>query len=308
LPETWDNGLDAQIHRQYAEILTKRQYFDFRSQPYFSPSSANSSKRELYVKVRGAKKDVEQRPAYQGRWTRLGTLVGDMIQRDLLFIEKHYENKTQKLPSFVPQRTDEGYPLWEDFAKTMKVIEHNGVKFSLFGTPDGILHHRSGKRVGLEIKSKQTTAAQTSLYSMREPKEDHVKQTIAYSIMYGVDDYIIAYVNGAKKGWVMSDEDFEKNPDIRAFHIEITERDRQALLDDFAEVVKAAQDGNPPPLDLDKWTFNSYKTACALDLSDEEFDELKSQVRAVMKSGMPRWKKSQYFDALEYIREVREAV
>jgi hypothetical protein len=195
--------------------------------------------------------------------------------------------------------------MWEDFAKTMKVIEHNGGKFSLFGTPDGILRHRSGIRFGLEVKSKQTTSAQTSLYSMREAKEDHVKQVTAYSIMYGVDDYVIAYINASKKGWVISDEDYEKNPDIRAFHIEVTERDRKALLDDFAEVVKAAQDGNPPPLELDKWTFNSYKTACALDLSDEEYDELKTQVRAVMKSGMPNWKKQSYYDAIQFIKEVR---
>lgn len=231
-----------------------------------------------------------------------------MIQRDLLFIEKHYESKSQKLPSFIPTRTADNYPVWEDFAKTMKIIEHNGVTFSIFGTADGILQHRSGKRVGLEIKSKQTTAAQTSLYSMKEPKEDHVKQCIAYSIMYGVDDYIITYVNASKKSWVMSDEDFEKNPDIRSFHIEITEKDRQSLLDDFAYIVTAAKDGNPPPLELDKWTFNNFKTACALDLSDEELTDIEAQVRAVLRSGIPNWKKQQYADAIEFIRETRKTV
>lgn len=308
LPETWDNALDAEIHRQYAEILTKRQYLDFKSQPYFSPSSANSDKRELYVKLRGGKRDVNERPAFQGRWTRLGTSIGDLLQRDLLFIEKHYAKKTGKQPAFIPERTPEGYPLWEDFAKRLVKVEHDGAKFALFGTPDGVLvHTATGKRVGIEIKSKQTTSAQTSLYSMKEAKEDHVKQVTAYSVMYGVDDYIIVYMNASKKSWMMSDEDFEKNPDIRAFHIEITERDRQALLSDFAEVVKAAADGNPPAMDPEKWTFNSYKTACALDLTAEEVSVLREQVDSVKRSRLPEWRKRGYVDALEFIESVRKS-
>lgn len=306
LPETWDNALDAEIHRQYAEVLTKRKYLDFKSQPYFSPSSANSDKRELYVKLRGGKRDITERPAYQGRWTRIGTAIGDTIQRDLLFIEKHYEAKTGEKATFIPERTNEGYPKWEDFAKELVKVEHDGAKFALFGTPDGILIHTpTGKRVGLEIKSKQTTAAQTSLYSMKEPKEDHVKQVTAYSVMYGVDDYIILYVNASKKSWVMTDDDYEKNPDIRAFHIEVSESGRQALLTDFADVVKAAATGEAPPLNLDKWTFNNYKTACALDLEHHEMLVLRNQVRQIKQSRMPDWKKRGYIDALEFIEGVR---
>lgn len=306
LPETWDSKLDAEIHRQYAEVLTKYKYMDFRSLPYFSPSSANSCKRELYVKARGAKRDVKANPPYQGRWQRIGTAIGDLLQRDLLFIERYFEKKTGEGPAFIPTRTDENYPMWEDFAKDMTTVEHNGVKFNLFGTPDGILRYKDGRNVGLEIKSKQTTAAQTSLYSMKEPKQDHVKQVTAYSIMYGVDDYIIAYVNASKKSWVMSEEDYEKNPDVRAFHIHVTESDRHALLDGFADVVRAVQDGNPPPLDLDKWMFNSFKTACALDLSDEEFSELTEQLGRIKKSRIPDWKKRQYVDAITFIKSVRE--
>jgi len=140
---------------------------------------------------------------------------------------------------------------------------------------------------------------------MKEPKEDHVKQVTAYSVMYGVDDYIILYVNAAKKSWVMSDDDYEKNPDIRAFHIEVSESDRQALLTDFADVVKAAATGEAPPLNLDKWTFNNYKTACALDLSEAELDDLRTQVERIRKSRMPDWKKRQFVDALEFIEGVR---
>lgn len=307
LPEVYDNKLDTEYLRQQLEIRTKKQLFiNYKAQPYFSPSSANSCLRELYVKTLGGKKDVDVRPPYQGRWQKIGTSLGDMLQRELLFIDKHYESKLGKRPAFVPDYTNEGYPMWEDFVKAFKIVTHNGATFALNGKPDGILIHTpTGRRIGLEIKSKQTTAAQTSLYSMKEPKQDHVKQVVTYSIMYDVDEYLIVYINASKKGWVISDGDYAKNPDIRAFHVNVTESDRQALLDTFAEVVKAVETKTPPPLDLDKWTFNNFKTACALSLSDDEFNEIKTKVQAVKKSRLPDWKKQAYYEALRFIENVR---
>jgi hypothetical protein len=90
------------------------------------------------------------------------------------------------------------------------------------------------------------------------------KQCVAYSIMYGVDYYIILYVNTAKKAWVMSDADYEATPDIRAFGFEITDADRIELLDSFAEIARCINEDIPPALDLSRWTFNNFKTACAL--------------------------------------------
>lgn len=302
--EVWDNDLDATIFEQQAKILRTRRYFDFKGQPYFSPSSANADKRELYEKLRGAKRDVEPRPPHQGRWVRLGTAIGGMIQRDLLFIEKHYERTFGEAPPFTVERTPEGYPAWEDFFAKLHVVEHGGHRFALYGKPDGILRYKDGRRVGLELKSKQTTAGKTA--SMREAEKKHVAQTVGYSEMYGVDDYLIVYVNAAKKDWMMTEEDAEKNPDVRVFHYTFTDRDRQALLDELASVVQAVKDGTPPPLDLGNWTFNNYKTACALSLSDEEFAEIQSQARAMMRSRLPEWKKAQYWEAYEQIKAIRE--
>jgi hypothetical protein len=124
--------------------------------------------------------------------------------------------------------------------------------------------------------------------------------------MYNVDYYIILYVNAAKKGWVLTDEEYEATPDIRAFGIEITDADRAELLENFAEITSAINTSEPPNLDLSRWTFNSFKTACALSLTDEELTQITQQVKRIMRSGMPDWKKQGYFDALELIREVRE--
>lgn len=306
--------MDAQIHRWYTDILTNRQrkVWPPRGIPYFSPSSANSDQRELYEKVRGAKKDKRVTPPHQGRWTRLGTAIGDVIQRDVLFAEKHFEKATGAIPRFRFERNDRGEPMFEDFAKKAKLITHNRMAFSLYGTCDGIMEYvtEDGEilRVGLEIKSKQTTSAQTSEYSTRNgPKEDHVKQTVCYSLMYDVDLYVILYVNASKKAWEMSSEDYAKNPDIKAFGVAITEEMRTEVLDAFADVIAAVEAGTPPPLDIDRWTFNSFKTACALSLSDEELTQIERKVSAIIRSGLPEWKKRGPVEAIEQIRAIRKA-
>ncbi|MFE4202109.1 hypothetical protein [Aneurinibacillus aneurinilyticus] len=304
--EVWDDTLEAEILEQQAYAIRKLKVFPPRGTTYFSPSSANSCKREMYVKLTGATRDNSDSQPHQGRWQRAGTAFGDTIQRDLLFIEKHYEKKFGEKSPFVPERTPQGFPMWERFARKFHSVEHRGYTVNFLGQPDGILRYKDGTRVGLEIKSKQTTSAQTTEYSMRGPKEDHVKQCVVYSIMYGVDDYLIVYGNLSKKAWVMTPEEYAKNPDLRAFHICITESDRQALLDTFADVLQAVKDGNPPPLELDKFTFNNYKTACALSLTDAELEDIRKQVRQVGRSRLPDWKKQTYYDALDFIERVRK--
>jgi hypothetical protein len=167
-------------------------------------------------------------------------------------------------------------------------------------------------RVGLEVKSKQTTSAQTSEYSTRNgPKEDHVKQCVCYSIMYGtdaepIDYYVILYVNASKKSWIMSDEEFAKNPDIKAFGTEITDEMRRGVLDNFAEIVNAADKGEPPALDIANWLFNGFKRACAASLSDEEYTQIERQVSAVQRSGMKDYEKRGYAEAFEQLTELRK--
>ncbi|GGF88206.1 hypothetical protein [Paenibacillus abyssi] len=287
-----------------------------RDIPYFSPSSANADPRGLYEKLRGAKRDGGGQPPHQGRWTRVGTAIGDMIQRDILFAEKHYEALTGDKPRFTFERNAYGEPMFEDFAPGNKTLTHNGKTFALYGFCDGILRYvtEDGEaiRVGLEIKSKQTTAAQTSDYSQRNgPKEDHVKQCVCYSLMYGnadapLDYYVILYVNGSKKAWEMTDDEYAKNPDIKAHGLFITDEMRAGVLDRFADILDAVDNGSPPPLDLGNFTFNNFKRACALSLSDEEMAQLEREVAATMRSGLPDFKKRQYAEAFDKIREIRK--
>lgn len=300
MPEQFDNELDAQIHRWYASAPTV-----WPKRPYFSPSNSKACPRELYVKAKRAKKDSFAKPPYQGRWQEIGTAIGDIVQRTVLAMERN-------LPGcpFRFERNPDSTPMFEDFAKRNVKIERNRQTFYLYGTCDGIMEYKADNgeiiRIGLEVKSKQTTPAKTSLYSFKEAEEGHRKQCVAYSIMYNVDYYIILYINAAKKSWVMSDADYEATPDIRAFGFEITDADRNELLDTFADITEAINTDTPPALDLSRWTFNGFKTACAESLTDEEYGEVKAHVKRVMKSRIPDWKKQGYYDALEFITTVRE--
>src|SRR5699024_6431599 len=133
LPETFDDELDRQIHRWYADAPKV-----FPQRPYFSPSSAGACPRELYYKNKRYPKDNGRRQPHTGRWAEIGTSVGDLIQRTILAMERSYDKKTGKTNKFGFERTDKGEPMFEDFAKVSKPVEHNGYKFNLFGTTDGI--------------------------------------------------------------------------------------------------------------------------------------------------------------------------
>lgn len=311
--QPYDDGLDAWLHGCYSDIKSKRQFFDFKSQPHFSPSSADNCDRELYLKIKGYPRDKTGVKPYQRRWTALGTAVGDTIQRELLLAERHYKKFTGKEPAFKVARTEEGYPFFEDFVKTMKVIDHKGQRFSIFGTCDGVLLWQAPNgetlRIGLEIKSKQTSYTATGHYKMSSPQDKHIKQITVYSLMYNTDYYILLYVNASKKGWNQTEEDMYKYPDIRAFGIYVTEDMKQEVLNKFANVIHRVNIDVPPKLDIEKFTFNNFKKPCAESLTDSEFQEIEKYVKMLVKSSAtPKWKKENIYKSYLQLKDLREGV
>lgn len=303
-PEPYDDELDAWLHESYAKVIREGKDVNWNS-IYFSPSSAGNSARELYAKAKKKKKDKQRFLPHQRRWMSLGTVVGDLIQRDLLLAERHYEKMSGNKPAFSVGLID-GKPAFEDFVFRQHQMEWNGEKFSLLGTCDGILvDNRTGEKVGLEIKSKQETPSKTSLSAMKEPDPKHVSQVVSYGEMYGIHKFIILYVNTAKKKWFSSEEDLLKTPDIRAFEVEVDDTMRSYVFDYFADIVRRVREENPPKLDLDSWRFNSFKRACAKDLSEEEVEELKQEVELMDMFDEPAWKQKLRKEALDDILELR---
>jgi hypothetical protein len=306
LPETWDNDLDTMIHKWYSNAPNV-----FPRRPYFSPSASDSDPRELYYKQIRAQKDSHRSQPHQGRWREIGTKVGDVIQRTILAMERNMSEKASFPSRFKFERTKKGEPLFEEFSKRNVKVEHNGKTFYLFGATDGILkyaHPETGEiiRVGLEIKTKQTSAAKTSLYSMREPEEKHVKQCVSYAEMFKVDYFIILYVNMSKKSWEYPEGEYEKSPDIRAFGFEVTQADKNEVFDFFTFVLDCVNDMCPPELDPEKWTFNNFKTIIALEMSEADVEEVRRKKNRAMRSRLPDFKKRAYAECLDFILTVRD--
>lgn len=307
-PETWNDALDTQIARWYANPPPKL----WPKRPYFSPSSLGDCPRELFIKAKyGNKaKDVGLDKPWRGRWRKLGTLGGDLIQRELLDIEENYEKLTGNFPRFKFERNEDNTPRFEEFAGANKLVEHGGERFYLYGFTDGIMNYVTDDgeviRVGLEVKSKQGTPARTSQHSMRGPDESHAKQVVAYAEMFDCDYFIILYVNYAKQGWFMTDEQYAKTPDIRAFCKRITDEDKARVFDKAAQVTKAVREDKPPKMDIDSFTFNNFKEACAKSLTEVEFEELRQQVERAKQSNMPKWKINSWVSALEFIEDIKE--
>lgn len=221
----------------------------------FNPSGASKSNLELYYRGKGFEEKPDDLYAYHDRWTRNATAVHEVVQRDLLYIEKYVPASM-----FEVERTENGLPAWEQNILTYKVIEHNGKKFILNGMMDGILHYKpDGKRVGFEFKTKSGTIGQVGHYKMKDAQESHKLQCVAYSLLFGIDDYIIMYESLAKDSWTKG---IEAKPDIRAFYVHVTEEMRQNLLDKFATVVEHVEKGIEPEHEPDKCLFSPFKYLC----------------------------------------------
>lgn len=221
----------------------------------FSPSSASKCERELFLKATKAEKDSVTMFPYQRRWTRNSTAVHRAVQKDLMYAEKLLTN-----PKFTVERTSEGRPAWERNIAHVLQITHRGIPFQLYGMMDGILRYTpDDSRIGFEFKTKSTTIAAVGDFKMKEATPDHVTQCTAYSLLFGVDEFLITYESVAKDSWMKGEE---ARADMKAFYVKVTDLDRQKLLDKFADVAEQYYNGEIPMPDLSKCIFCPFKSRC----------------------------------------------
>jgi hypothetical protein len=221
----------------------------------FSPSSASKCERELFYKATKQRKDAITSHPYQKRWTRNSSAVHRAVQKDLLYAEKVLAR-----PRFKVARTEDGRPSWEKNIAHVKQLEYNGVRFQLYGMMDGILEYMEDlSRIGFEFKTKSTTIAAVGDFKMREASPDHETQCSAYSVLFGVDEFLIVYESVAKDNW---NKGAEARADMRSFYINVKDDDRDRLLDKFAYVADAVYSGEVPDPDFSKCLFCPFKTRC----------------------------------------------
>lgn len=281
-----DLEITKQLYKDYIEVLGNNPFEDFpKDVPFFRSSGTGKCLREQTLRAIDAlehtdRTDPQETQPHQNRWQNIGTAIGDTVQMYVLMMEKHYERLTGKPCHFRFERTPEGYPHFEEFSTTFQQFNSGKISFITGGSLDGIMIYTDptdGKeyRVGLEVKSKQTTYAATGHYSMKGANPKHIAQVTNYAMLKDLDQYLIVYLNASHKSWNISPEDYAKYPDFRVFGVDISAADKKAVRDRFFTAVEMAHEGVYPKLELDGFQFNDYKTACALSLTYKELEELK---------------------------------
>ncbi|MFP3427608.1 hypothetical protein, partial [Pseudoalteromonas sp. SIMBA_162] len=84
---------------------------------------------------------------------------------------------------------------------------------------DGILQYKDGSRVGFEFKTKSTK--QDTIHKLKKPSPSHIQQTVAYSLLFGIDEYLITYESVSKDEWRSGPIAYE---DIKPFYVKVTEK------------------------------------------------------------------------------------
>jgi CRISPR/Cas system-associated exonuclease Cas4 (RecB family) len=254
------NAIDYFPIRSVQELLIKQAQFELnrgrlgypREFYRFSPSSSDKCEREMFYKNAKAPMDEQTMYPFQRRWTRNSTAVHEATQRQILESEVLLKD-----PAFKVQRLDSGLPAWEKNLEDWKLVTHNGVQFVVTGMMDGILEYKDGSSIGFEFKTKSNSVA--DIKRLKEPAPSHRQQCVAYSVLFGINEFVIVYESVAKDKWSTGPE---ARDDMKAFYVKVTQADRNRLLDKWARVVENLQDGEVSAPDYSKCTFCPFKTHC----------------------------------------------
>ena len=191
---------------------------------------------------------------FQQRWVRNSSAIHEAVQRDLLYMTKKMED-----PPFKVLFNEDGLPMWEKNNAQYKEFEHNGVKFAIAGMMDGQLVYRDGSIIGFEFKTKSNSVAQVGHYKMKDAADYHRLQCVAYSLLFGLDEFIIMYEAVAKDQWFKGED---ARIDIRTFYVNVTKQERNDIWINLQRVTKTIQNDELRPCRLDKCGFCEYKSIC----------------------------------------------
>lgn len=283
-------------HECFYDILKNNAVEEPPEGKWLRPSMIGSDELALWYQLNGHKSDedtLKGKPRQDDRhtrWQAIGTVVGDLWQKQVLSAEWHslkgaceFDFHFKRLErSYGFTRDVKHYPAFEEFTRATKDIE--GVP--VHGTCDGILTYRHPNGIlrldiGFEVKSKQTSYASTGGYSMKDVDPKHKRQAFTYALMYDLDYYFFVYQNCAKKSWNMTEEDKQKYPDLRIFGIYISPEEKAEHVKYLKYLWELQNSKEKPKLNLLKWNFNSYKKTILEDMTREDFAYLTNQILSI---------------------------
>jgi hypothetical protein len=295
----YDNAIARRFYEQ------KLRYLKFTPYPNdglvtFGASGTNKCDREVVFKYGDVKPEKSDDLPFRGRQRRQGTANIELLQLDLVHMEKRLGDvkfRVCKMPWDIEDFAKPYDAEWafEDAAQQRKVFEYPHpetgelVKFAITAKPDGILcYYDEHAPVPLlfEYKTKATgLLAMNGKLDRNGAQAEHLRQVTAESLVFGIREGIILYESTEKPAW-FSDEDNsnvpktrktwrdgQPVPDLRAFYFYITDEMQNALLADLARQAALVYSGTIPTITVEMTKhcgFCPFSSHCKSMLSDKE--------------------------------------
>jgi hypothetical protein len=290
----YDNAIARRFYEQ------KLRYLKFTPYPKdglvtFGASGTALCDRQVVFKHGGTKPEKTDDIPFRGRQRRQGTANIELLQLDLVHMEKRLGDDAKFTMARVVR--EDGFTEWlmEDAAQNRMVFEYPHpetgelVKFAITAKPDGILDYE-GDRLIFEYKTKATgLLAMNGKLDRNGAQADHLRQVTAESLVFGIREGIILYESTEKPAW-FSDEDNsnvpktrktwrdgQPVPDLRAFYFYVTDEMQNALLADLARQAALVYSGKVPRMTVEmtsKCGFCQFTAHCKSLLTDDEKAEL----------------------------------
>lgn len=243
-------AFQAQVDAFYALPRKRRP----RDQIVFSPSGVSKCARELYYASINAPSDEVPLVPWRERMSRNGTALHDATQKDLFRME-HVLREAGVTPRFRLLAAE------IDGEKSFSV---NGRVVTLRGRCDGKLGVLDDEgnvidEIGLEIKSKSRREQLTKVLRSG-PQQEHIAQTVAYALLWGVRRWMFLYESMNKPKWSEVD-----SADQAYFLTTAEEAQERRLLVRLGAVVEAIEERRLPAPDLSLCGFCVFKAQCAKD-------------------------------------------
>lgn len=334
---------DAISRRYYEQKLRYLRYIPYPDDGLitFGASGTNMCDRQLSFKNANIRVEKSDDLPFRGRQRRSGTAIVDYLQLDIVHMPKRLSKAAKfrmaehSIPSDDPDEPATYYTEWyfEESAQTRRVFTHPHpetgelVTFAITAKPDGILDYTpDGRRILFEYKTKASgLRAMNGKLDYKGAQDDHKRQVTAESLVFGLDDVIIAYESTQKPAWFddadnsgvtkgqKTWENGKPRPDIRAFYVEVTEDMRNALLSDLARqaalVYESKRTGCVPAVTVDMTQscgFCAYGAHCRATLTEGNralLERVEAQMAASHMAG-----KAEHRNLRNYLSEGRSLV
>lgn len=300
---------DSAIERKFYE--QKLRHIGYKPYPNdglitFGASGTNMCDRQLYFKNdKGTRAEKSADIPFRGRQRRQGTAVVDYVQLDIL----HMPKRIGKSALLTMSVRDDGEWDFEDAAQERRVLTHPHpetgelISFAITAKPDGKFDYtRDGSRIIFEYKTKASgLRPMNGKLDFKGAQDDHKRQVVAESLVFGIDEALIVYESTHKPSWFSDEESSsvtkgqktwkEGAPlkDMRAFYVRITGAMKTQLLDSLARQAALVYAGEVPSVSVemtDKCGFCAFRGHCAATLSADNLALLQRAESAMARGSM----------------------